>query len=106
MDNPDYGYGILAWLMESIGFILVYFQTSWSKQGIVGALKFSWLMGIFLTSSALVGVAAKVELSDISHWFLLTDGFYGIYFTLMGITVGSIYKILNAEERKCNCKST
>jgi len=90
MDNPDYGYGILAWLMESIGFILVYFQT----------------MGIFLTSSALVGVAAKVELSDISHWFLLTDGFYGIYFTLMGITVGSIYKILNAEERKCNCKST
>jgi len=69
--------------MESTAFVLVYFHTKWSQQGIFGSLKYSWMMGVYGAAALLVGAAAKIQISDLSLWFLLTGCFIFIHFTLL-----------------------
>jgi hypothetical protein len=90
MDNPIYGFGLTAWLLESTAFVVLYFKSSWSGKGVRAALAFSLLMGAFTAAASLMGSAAKVDIVSISSWFALAGGFILVHFTLMGLTVGAL----------------
>lgn len=94
MDNPIYGIGLVAWLMESAAFVAIFFHTKWAKDNIAGALKFAALMAIFTAAASLMGSAAKVEIADLSGWFLLSGGFLTFHFGVMGAAVGALNRRL------------
>jgi len=90
MDNPIYGFGLMAWLMESAAFVAIYFNTKWAKESVAGALKLSVLMAVFTAAASVMGSAAKVQIVDLAQWFLLSGGFLVFHFGLMGIVVGAL----------------
>lgn len=87
MDDPIYGFGLMAWLMESAAFVAIYLRTSWARGGMAGALMFAGLMAVFIAASSLMGAAAKIAITDLGRWFMLSGGFIALHFLLLGVTV-------------------
>ncbi len=97
MDNPIYAFGFLAWIMESVPFVLIFFRTRWSKSGLYVALKYSRLMAIFTAASSIAGAAAKIHVGDLSGWFLLSGSFVFLHFTLMGLMLALLTRGLRTD---------
>ncbi|QTD57329.1 hypothetical protein [Parasphingorhabdus cellanae] len=97
MDSPIYGFGLVAWLMESTAFVVIYFRSSWSSEGISGGLKLAMLMAIFTAAASVMGSAAKVQINDLTQWFLLSGGFLAAHFGMLGLAVGWLNRKLGME---------
>ena len=48
MDNPLYGFGLLAWVMEASAITWLYVGSRWSEMGLLGALGLSWAVNLFV----------------------------------------------------------
>lgn len=90
MDDPLYLYGAMAWVLEALAIVLIYFRTDWQNASMFDALKVAWIMGLFAAASALFGIAAKVRIDDLPLWFLLSGGFIIVHTTLLGIWLGTV----------------
>ncbi len=90
MDDPLYLYGMIAWVLEALAIVLLYFRTDWRNGSVFDAVKVAWLMGLFSAASALFGIAAKVRIDDLVLWFLLTGGFIALHTTLLGLWIGVV----------------
>lgn len=91
MTDPIYPFGLLAWMLESAAFVIIYFRTGWSHEGLAGALKYAWLMAVFTAAASLVGTAAKADIPDLTGWFLLSGGFITLHFTALGVMFGVFF---------------
>ncbi|WFE89814.1 hypothetical protein K1718_00185 [Roseibium porphyridii] len=83
MADPIYAFGFLAWIMEATAITLLYVHSKWADHGLWGALKLSWCVSLYAAASALVGTAAKVEISDLTGWFLIAGGFIFLHATVL-----------------------
>ena len=90
MDDPLYAFGLMAWLLESVAIVLIYFLTDWRRATLRDALKLAWLVGAYSAASALFGTAAKIRIDDIALWFALTGGFIVLHTTLLGLWLGAV----------------
>lgn len=90
MDDPIYPFGVIAWLLEAVAIVLIYFRTDWQNGSMLDALKVAWLMGLYSAASVLFGMAAKVKIDDLVLWFLLSGGFIVLHTTLLGLWLGSV----------------
>lgn len=99
MDNPIYGFGFLAWIMESTAFVAIFLSSKWGQQGILGGLKLALFMAMFTAAASVVGSAAKIEIADLPHWFLLSGGFLVVHFGVMGAAIGELNKRLLAKNQ-------
>lgn len=84
MDDPIYGFGIAAWVLESGAFVALFRSSKRARQSIGHALIFSVLVGAVVSASTLFGTAAKVEISNLSIWFALQGTFVLSHFLLLG----------------------
>lgn len=96
MTDPIYPFGLLAWMLESAAFVIIYFQTGWSRKGVSGALQYAWLMAVFTAAASLVGTAAKADIPDLTGWFLLSGGFIALHFTVLGVMFGLLFSTSRA----------
>lgn len=85
MNDPIYSFGVLAWLSEATAITLLFLRSSWRSHGLVGALKLSFAANLYLAGSTLMGTAAKVEISDLSLFFLLACGFLIVHSIAFGV---------------------
>jgi len=88
MNEPLYHWGLVAWILETVPFVSIYFRTEFSRKGRWEALKYSWWLAVFTAAPSVAGVAAKVRIDDMTLWFLLAGGFVFFHFTLMGLVLG------------------
>ncbi|MBG6160749.1 hypothetical protein IWQ54_000399 [Labrenzia sp. EL_195] len=84
MADPIYAFGFLAWIMEATAITSLYIHSKWATDGLWGALKLSWCVSLYAAASALVGTAAKVEIADLTGWFLIAGGFIFLHGTILG----------------------
>lgn len=84
MADPIYAFGWLAWIMEATAITLLYVNSRWADAGSWGALKLSWCVSLYAAASTLFGTAAKVEISDLTGWFLIAGGFTVLHATMLG----------------------
>lgn len=92
MSDPIYAFGFAAWAVEALALSLIYFRLDWRNASLLEALKTAWLVGLYSSASALFGIAAKVEISDLPQWFLLTGGFIVLHTSLLGLWLGFVSK--------------
>lgn len=92
LDDPIMEFGMLSMIIQGLVLAIVFPQTTWSQQGLSGGLKFAWLMGLFFASGTVLAAVAKVQVTDLTQWFLLSGGFAFIHFTFVGLVLGWIYK--------------
>lgn len=85
MDDPIYAFGTLAWLFEATAITLLFLHSTWRNEGLKGALKLSFVTNLYLAGSTLMGTAAKVEINDLSLFFLLAGGFLVVHTTAFGL---------------------
>lgn len=90
MDNPVYGYGLLAWVLESGAFVALFYTSQWTRSSAKNAILFSILIGSIVAASTLFGTAAKVEISDVTTWFYLQGGFVFSHFLFLGFVVSIV----------------
>lgn len=90
MDDPLYFYGMIAWVLEALAIVLIFFRTDWQNASMLDALKVAWLVGLYSAASALFGIAAKIRIDDLILWFLLTGGFIVLHSTLLGLWLGTV----------------
>ncbi|WP_434054456.1 MAG: hypothetical protein RDA78_06090 [Roseibium sp.] len=84
MADPIYAFGWLAWIMEATAISVLYINSRWADAGFWGALKLSWCVSLYAAASTLFGTAAKVEISDLTGWFLIAGGFIFLHATMLG----------------------
>ncbi len=85
MADPIYAFGFLAWIMEATAITFLYLRSGWAEDGLMGSLKLAWTVSLYAAASVLVGTAAKVQISDMSGWFLLEGGFIFLRATILGL---------------------
>lgn len=85
MADPIYPVGLLAWIMEATAITVLYLRSTWNTEGLWGALKLSWSVSLFAAASAVVGIAAKVEISNLTLWFSIAGGFVFLHGFALGI---------------------
>lgn len=100
MDDPNYAFGIAAWIVESIAIVFLYFRTDWRNGSILDALILAWLVGMFSAATELFGMAAKTRIDDLTLWFLLKGGFIFLHTSLLGLWLGVITKLSSVASPK------
>lgn len=97
MDNPIYGLGLIAWVLESVGFVTLFRSSNWARKSGKHALLFSASIAAIVAASTLFGTAAKVEISSLTTWFWLQGGFVFSHFLLLGSVVWVTAKSANTD---------
>jgi hypothetical protein len=85
MNDPIYAFGALAWVFEATAITLLFLHSSWREDGLKGALKLSFAANLYLAGSTLMGTAAKVEINDLSLFFLLAGSFLIVHSIAFGL---------------------
>lgn len=54
------------------------------------AMKFSWVLGLFLFSVSTVANAAKINVTSMSDWLLIQAPFHILQFSVAGLLIGLV----------------
>ena len=90
-ENPIFALGIGSMVLQ--GLILAYLYPFFYKgtRPILTGIRFGLLMGVFLWSVSVLALAAKVNVTSLSTFFILSSLFHLIQFTACGALIGRIY---------------
>jgi hypothetical protein len=79
------------------GMIIAYLFPFYAKgnYSMSAALKFSFLMGLFLFSVSTLANAAKINVSDMQSWLLIQIAFTLVQFSIVGVLIGLVSKRSN-----------
>lgn len=91
IDDPIIPLGLSAMLIQ--GGILAYLFPFLQQGGGVWmeGLRFGWVLGLFIASSAVIAEAAKQRVTSLSKWLFLESTYYFLQFSLAGVTIAAAY---------------
>ena len=90
--EPNFPLGMLAMLIQGIGFSYLYSRTVSAGRSVFDGLRFGWLVGALLVSYIAFAEAAKYNVPDITSWLVTEIGAGFVQFTIFGVLLGLIYK--------------
>lgn len=83
--QPDFALGFSSMLIQGAVLSVVFARSRYVTESLTGAVKLSWLFGLFLLSYIALAEAGKYTIADVPAWMAVELSTGLVQFTLIGL---------------------